>query len=323
MAEFLVGEVLRVNRNILGKSLDWACEGICDSATLFRLENGEGSLSYEKIKKLLKRLGVADDWVCVLLNNEEEKRNVLKSEIISLNMQFERANAENKPRIRAIAIDKLDELENMPGRMDMLTEQFIYRSRKILGKEDGPYSLDESVDLLTRAIRATCKNFSLHKISDGLYGEEEIKLINQIAIAYTNAGEHEIAINILEQLFRYVQDPRKCISVTQSCIPLVAYNYSLELIRAKWYEEALRVIGIGKDMCINYRSSIFLPDLIASEARCHYEIGDKDESLHLYCQAYYIYQAQNNGIDSEIVMRNIKKIKQNKAYRAKHFRIRG
>ena len=45
------------------------------------------------------------------------------------------------------------------GQDDMLSRQLIIRSKVILGKEDGPYSLEEQKEMLLEAIRVTCPAF--------------------------------------------------------------------------------------------------------------------------------------------------------------------
>lgn len=308
MTIFLFGEAIRRQRLTLGKTMDWVCEGICDVPTLSKLENGYGTLSYEKLTALINRLGITTEWLCTFISSEDEKKSALREEIISLNIQFERASDENKPRIREIALKKHDELKALLDKNDVTLRQLLYRSEEILGKEDGPYSTEESVDLLTKAIRETSKSFSLDHILDGLYSEDEFKLINQIATVYMRSGNYDKAISILKQLFRYAQSSRNSLDFIEKCIPLISSNYANALEEIKWYEEAIRVADVGIQLCRDYRPSVVLPDLIAIEAKCYYELGDREKCLNMLCQAYYIYQALGNEADRLIVENGIKNI---------------
>lgn len=59
--------------------------------------------------------------------------------------------------------------------------------------------------MLLDAMHLTSPKFDLDQISRGLYTENEIKLINNMANCYIRAGRHYDAIDILKPLFRYLQ----------------------------------------------------------------------------------------------------------------------
>lgn len=99
----------------------------------------------------------------------------------------------------------LNELESIVEEDDLVTRQFILRSRALLGSEEGACSPEETLEMLLEAIRLTVPKFDLEEINRGLYSLEEVKVINQIAGIYSNNGQNRKATNILGQLLKYVK----------------------------------------------------------------------------------------------------------------------
>ena len=174
---------------------------------------------------------------------------------------------------------------------DTLSRQLILRSKFVLGTENGPYSLDEGLFLLLEAIRLTSPKFDLDAIGRGLYTENEIKLINNIANCYTRAGRHYDAIDVLKPLLRYLQTSMKNIPPNRAQIPLVAYNYARELEIVKRFDDAIEIGEYARRICIDYGVYTVLPDILMILAECHYHLGNHDKSAERYRQAYYIYKA--------------------------------
>ena len=75
----------------------------------------------------------------------------------------------------------------------------------------------------------------------------ETKIINQIAITYSEEGKHRQAIEIYRQLIRYVESHFPDCEVRQVMLPLTAYNYSRLLGLERRYEEAIEVAELGND----------------------------------------------------------------------------
>lgn len=92
--------------------------------------------------------------------------------------------------------DKISQLEKIVKPDDQITQQFILRSKVLLGGLDKRYSCDERIQMLMQAIQMTIPNFRLSKIEDYLYTLDEMKLVNQIGNAYSLAGDNEKAADI-------------------------------------------------------------------------------------------------------------------------------
>lgn len=290
MQEIFLGEVIRQRRLELGLTQEELCEGICEPMTISRFENGKQTPSRNRIKAILQRLGLPDDRFYGLLSAKELEISHLEKEIVSCHVRFGRATPEEKSRIRKEAFIKHRELEGVIDKDDTLSRQLILRSKYLLGTENGPYSLDEGLSLLLKAMRLTSPKFDLDQIGRGLYTENEIKLINNMANCYIRSGRHYDAIDVLKPLLHYLQTHMKNIPPNQAQIPMVAFNYARELEIVKRFDDAIEIAEYARRICIDYGVYTSLSSVLMILAECHYHLGDHGKSAELYRQAYYLFK---------------------------------
>lgn len=285
MQEFFLGEYIRQKRLDMHLSQEKLSDRICTPSTLSRIENGIQTPSRNVINALLERLGLPADRYFALLSDDETKIDALQKEIVSCNVHHEKERG----------LEKLHELEEITEKEDRLTRQFILRSKAILGKPDGEYSLEEKLQLLTDAIHMTVPRFELDEINSFLYTLNDVKIINQIALVYSAMGDHKKAADIYRQLLKYVEKHFENVLQSGGYLPLVAFNYARELDLCKRYEEAIGIAELGWQSCINHGHYQFLPDMVAVMAECYFYLNDMEKSENLYKQAYYIYYAVNKS----------------------------
>ena len=179
MQNYKLGEYIRQRRLDLGLTQEQVCAGICESVTLSRFENGKQTPSRNRINAILQRLGLPDDRYYALVTPEELEIEALKKEIVSCNA------------LKCVeeGFDKISRLEKIAKPDDQITQQFILRSKVLLGGLDKRYSNDERIQMLLQAIRMTIPDFQLDKIEDFLFTLDEMKLVNQIGNAYSLSGD--------------------------------------------------------------------------------------------------------------------------------------
>ena len=298
MREFSIGEVIKQRRIELGLTQEELCEGIYEPPTMSRIETGRQTPSRTKLNALLQRLGLPDDRYYALLSDNETKIADLQKEIVSCNVL----------RKQEKGLEMIEELERIADPQDSTIQQFILRSKVILGKlEDGeikPYSLEQRQEMLMQAIRLTSPKFNLEEIDRGLYSLDEVKIINQIALNFSRNGEHKKAIEIYNQLLRYIKKHFQNILQSGGLLPLVAYNYARQLLLVGRYEDALEIAQLGWQACVQYGQYATLPETLEIIAESYYFLGEKDKSKEFYCLAYYTSKAISN--DKEV--NDIKKI---------------
>lgn len=271
------------------------CRGICDKSTLSRIERGKQEPSSGILGVLLQRLGINEDQLAVLLGPKDFEISDLQKEIVALNSQKEYEKA----------AEKIRRLEQLVEPTDKITQQFILRCKALAYfPEDYPASRD----LLLQALSLTLPDFDFDHISDYLLGIEEVKILNQIANSYSEAGDRRFAIHIYRQLF---EDPRKRlfnIEAELTLLPLLAYNYSRLLGLERRYEEEIEIATLGQKTCIKYNKCQYLGGLLLNIACALHELGKNDESKNKLIDAYYAHKLMQNQRSCNLIVEYAKSI---------------
>lgn len=161
--------------------------------------------------------------------------------------------------------------------------------------------------MLLDAMHLTSPKFDLDQISRGLYTENEIKLINNMANCYIRAGRHYDAIDILKPLFRYLQTNLKNIPPNRAQIPMVAFNYARELEIVKHYNDAIEIAEYARKICIDYGVYTSLSGILMILAECYYHLKDHEKSIELYRQSYYLFKIIEDERNLAIIKTEAKK----------------
>lgn len=301
MEKYFIGEIIRQKRTELGLKQCQLCEGICEPTTMSRIESGKQMPGLNTLKNLLQRLGLSDERYYALVSKNEMQIADLQTEIVS-------ANVFKDPQR---GLPKIAELEELADPDDHLLHQFILRSKVLLGKKENgqiiPYTYEEKLDMLFKAIRLTVPNFDIDAIADGLYSVDEAKVINQIATVYSNHGESQKVIHIYDQLLQYIKKHFQNILQSGGLLPLVAFNYARELDLIGRYTDAIEIAETGWKACTQYGQYRYLAPTIAIIAECNHFLGDDSKSKEYYRQSYYIYKAVDDERGARVITAEAKK----------------
>lgn len=181
---------------------------------------------------------------------------------------------------------------------DKITQQFILRCKALAYfPEDYPASRD----LLLQALSLTLPDFDFDHISDYLLGIEEVKILNQLANSYSEAGDRRFAIHIYRQLF---DDSRKHLLNSEAKVSLfimLSYNYSRLLGLERRYEEEIEIATLGQQACIQYNKCRLLGGLLLNIACGLHELGKDEESKSNLIDAYYAHRLMKNEPSCELI----------------------
>ena len=296
MQNFFLGDYIRQRRLELGLTQEQVCEGICEPITLSRIENGKQTPSRVRINAILQRLDLPDDRYYALLTKNELEIEALEKEIVACNVTG---------RVEE-GIAKLEKLKAF-AEEESLIQQFIIRSRLLLGQVEKRYTPQEEIEILTQAIHLTVPDFDIEEIEKKLYTRDEIKIINQIANAYSCAGNQKKAADIFYQLLKYIRKHKRETITTIGVFPMISHNYSRVLDLAGRYEEGVQYALEGKDACIKYGHYQYLPGCIEIYGECCYFLGRIEESRKAYRQAYYICEAIGEQKNLQVIVEEAKK----------------
>ena len=291
MQNFFLGDYIRQRRLELGLTQEQVCEPI----TLSRIENGKQTPSRVRINAILQRLDLPDDRYYALLTKNELEIEALEKEIVA-------CNATGRAEEGFKQIEKLKAFaEGEP-----LIQQFIIRSRLLLEQMEKRYTEQEEIEILRQASRLTVPDFNTEEIEKKLYTRDEIKIINQIANAYSCAGNQKKAADIFYQLLKYIRKHIKEAITSAGVLPMILYNYARVLDLAGRYEEGIEYALETKEVCIKYGHYQYLPRCIEIYGECCYFLGRIEESKKAYRQAYYICEAIGD-VNLEVTKEEAKK----------------
>ena len=306
-----LGDYIKQRRKDLGLTQRQLCEGICDVATISRMERGEQIPHHSTVSALLERLGTTYDQY-VLLSKEEIRIAALQKEITAASVQLQQGEEPERPKARARVLEKLEVLEEIAksGGIDEtpVIRQYLLSTRAALRTLEGSISPEEEIAALLEAIRITVPRFNPAKInSRPYYSLEEIRLISQLGGAYSKMGDHKKAVGIFSQLHTYVTEHNHGLAKSGGGMPLVAHNYARELAVRKQYEDALAIAEEGRAACVKHSHYQFLPGLLHIMAECHHFLGNDEVSKELYNRAYRLYQEFGNDRNRSILQEDAKK----------------
>lgn len=296
-----IGFCIRRKREEQGVSQSQLCYGICDRTTLSRIECGKQEPSYSVLKMLLQRLGMSEDRCQILMGPQEFTISELQEEIVADNVQHDFSSALKKIR-------RLEELFQ-PAENPIL-QQFVLRVRALAGYEKNgercAYTYPVQRKILICALELTCPGITMENLDSFLLGEDEAKIINQIAISYSEEGNRRQAIEIYRQLIRYVQSRFASCEIGEAMLPMTTYNYSRLLGLERRYEEAIEIAELGRQCCVKYNKCRFLGGLLLNIACCLHDMGEDEKSRELLVDSYYINKTMERTKSCEVVQKYAK-----------------
>lgn len=300
MKELFIGEIIKRKRKELGLTQEQLCEGICEPSTISRIESGRQVPAKNKLDALLQRLGLPGERYYALMSKDEMELSNLKEKIISCNVYHNSIEG----------LQNLEKLEKLATEDDHLLRQFILRTRVILGymKEGKVYSytFEEKGNMLLEAIHLTIPDFDEEEIYKNLYTVEEIKVMNLIALNYSDKGQNRKAIDIYYQLLKYMKGHIMSLSEANRLIALICYNCSRSLYFEKRYEECIEIANVGWEVSIRERYSGQLGGILSVLGFAYYEKGKVEDSKRCFYQAYYMYMAMQDKSNIKLAAKNLK-----------------
>ena len=192
---------------------------------------------------------------------------------------------------------------------DHLTRQFVLRCRALLGRwEDGklvPYSFREKQMLLFRAISLTVPHFCVQDISGNLYGVDELKIINQIALVYADYGQTKAAVSLYSQLLQYLDGHLQSLEQTRPMKILISYNYARVLCMEQQNEQAIQVAQQGIECSVQSGRSSCMGGLLFVIAQSLHQLHREEESKRYFYQSYFYYCSMQDNKNAKLMKENI------------------
>lgn len=301
MREYFIGEVLRKRRLEKGLTQEELAYGIFNNASaISRIESGKQSPTYRKLLALLERLELPLDRYYALVD---------KNELIILELQAQIVSCQ-VCRTFQKGLEYLNKYELLTSADDMLAQQFLLSSKAVLGKyESGQvvcYSSEERLCMLFQAIGLTSPNLDLSNIERGRYSVDEIKILNQIALTYSNMGQRALSINIFSQLLKYIRTHFQELYQSAPLTILISYNYSRDLFYEHNFEKSFEMASLGLETSIKAGRSAYRGELLYVLASCFYKLKRLEKSKEAFYQAYYLFASSQDSTNLALTQSTVK-----------------
>lgn len=190
MPIFQFGLIIRRRREELGYTQEDLADGICSVPTLSRIENGERMPTREHFEMLVQRLGYSDTMLDSYVDEKQFYLHDLKFNIR-----------------QAIILNHLDtaksllaEYINSVPKPTQIERQFIILCKTLVNYNE--YSPERRLSNFEEAIQLTCPKYE-HCKFPRILSFEEILILNNIAVCYSQIGNTAQGISILYHLKRY------------------------------------------------------------------------------------------------------------------------
>jgi len=278
-----IGEFILKLRKKANLTLDQLCQGIYSTGNLSKIEQNQITGNVYGMEGIIQRLGRhIDYYLNTFLSGKDFDEKQMRDKIIALAVSHEYEAAE----------ELLKELEAKRAFQKGICLQFVKKMKAIIHTAKNgptPYCLH----MLREALQITWPGFNdsgsqyIESIKIRPLAYNEISILNQIATHYRETGNYAHAANMYEALKHsmdnsYVDEIEKA-----RMYGALLFNYSKTLSLMAIYDKALEIIDEGVNFELRGRRLQNLPDFAINKALCLLELGQKEESIPYFAQAYY------------------------------------
>lgn len=303
MANYKLGDIIRMTRNASGMSREELCFGICSPKTLWRIENGKSNVKKTTYERLMARMGrIAEKSYAVCTSSDMElleERTLLEDAL----MKYDYEKADEYLKILKTKVS--DNLMNM---------QYIKNTEALLDFYNGRIKAEEQVVRMDEAIRLTVPDYESYLDEIYPYTEQELMILMRMANTYGKIGRHDKSIQIYKMILRCLDkgyiDGEEIINFKM----IVMRNYSNSLSTQKKYEETLDILYEILELSLKNSYGPLISSItndISWTKMQMYDEGDHsidlEECKRQKRQAYYIAAARKDDKVKETIGKFYKK----------------
>ena len=195
MSEYNRASVIRYYRKQRNMTQEELAEGICDTYTLSRYENGTLNPSEENYQRIMNKLEMSEETILFNLQTEDVNIAKVRNRLLWLFERGDYQGAENE-------IEEIISKNQLPL-MYVENRQFLYRIRLVVENNSGKLDLVNYILSLEKLLRESFKDYDSEKfVNKYFYTENELLILNNLAIAYGEAGKYETACRIFSSVIQ-------------------------------------------------------------------------------------------------------------------------
>lgn len=236
MSEYNRASVIRYYRKQRNMTQEELAEGICDTYTLSRYESGTLNPSEENYQKIMNKLEMPEETILFNLQTEDVNIAKVRNRLLWLFERGDYQGAENE-------IEKIISKNQLPL-MYVENRQFLYRIRLVVENNSGKLDLVNYILSLEKLLKESFKDYDSEKfVNKYFYTENELLILNNIAVAYGEAGKYETACRIFSSVIQQMEK----VSYMDGYKPyyLLMVNYANILGLHQQYDESIEMCRKG------------------------------------------------------------------------------
>ena len=245
-----IGALINYERTKQNISIDKLRDGVCSEAVLRRIEAGERGTEFFVLERLISRLGSSSNKIELIQDEKDYELLILREK---LNGKLETKNYDEAEKL-------LVEYKKIADKGNNLQLQYIETIEGILCSEKY-IDYNKANEHFYKAINLTLPKFSLDKLGEYLFGENEIVLLLLYLKNNEEIGENSLSVysnTILSYIDRHFTDEEvKC-----NLYGRVAWVIGDSFIKNNKYEEALQVTMKAEDVLVNNGLLLNVPQLL-------------------------------------------------------------
>lgn len=250
MRREVLGRFIKYERQKSKIEIDRLIRGVCNPATLRKIEAGERILDFYIVERLIERLGISVNKFDIFQDEKYYRFAVIREEIENLLEKEQYGDIEAK----------LDYYENLMEAQDFLHKQYLWQIRGVLASEYGN-NHEEAKHLFEEALNFTVKNFSMERLAEYLMGEEEFILLLLYLREKDLSGEIRIK-DYQTDLIQYIETVFKDNEVKVNIYSKVNWMIGESLFALGDYKVALETYLTGEKLLTENGLLLHLPSFL-------------------------------------------------------------
>lgn len=302
MANYRVGDVIRLTRKAAGITQEQLSDGICSVETLSRIENGKHAVKRETYSQLMAKMG-RDTSRCYALCMSKDME--LLEERIWLEDALSKFDYREADRYLSILKRKIADTP--------MNQQYIARIEGLLDYRNKRIDAEEWIKREENAIRLTVPEYEkylfIEKKEDAFpFTELEILTLMSLANAYSVNEQPDIAIRIYDALLLGLEEEYMDFISVRKLRMVINFNYIRSLEQQDKYQEALDKGKKLLENAIKFDYGRMIPMALVAIVWDMNKIIEKDNNANEILeikrklrQAYYIAAARNDRVNVNII----------------------
>ena len=302
MGRYRLGDIVRMTRKSLSITQEQLSLDICSVETLSRVESGRQNPSKDVYELLMERMGRVRERAYSM-------QSVSDFQVLERTRNFEECiQVYNFHKAEYILEDIEKRLGGTP-----LDKQYIIRAESLVNYRLGRISPDEFLEELKKAIRITIPKYGEISLAKWPLTYNETVLLLNISTAYSEKGEYQEGIKVLEEVFSALKlsymDEEQRVIMQVVVLSNLSKWYGLIEKHKKAIETAIEGIEISK----KFKIGNALPTLLYGYAWNKEQLIEKGvlspenkrECISYFKKAYYIASAMQMSYMVEFINKHM------------------